>query len=37
MGKVKDVLGKAIEKVKEWLTPPETLVPVPVPRRPRPR
>jgi hypothetical protein len=35
MGKLKDALGKVIEKVKEVLSPPEAFVPVPVPRRPR--
>jgi hypothetical protein len=34
MGKLKDAIGKAIEKVKELLTPPEVLVPVPIPRPP---
>ena len=33
---VRDAVGRALEKVKELLAPPETLVPVPA-RRPPPR
>lgn len=32
MGKVRDALGKAIEKVKELLSPPGVLIPIPAPR-----
>ena len=33
---IRDAIGRALEKVKELLAPPERLVPVPV-RRPRAR
>jgi predicted amidophosphoribosyltransferase len=30
VSKLGDAIGKALEKVKEWLTLPQPLVPVPV-------